>query len=62
MLQLSILSIYSGIWSGFTTIYATSVGNILAFGEDADRLVGLTSTMIGSGEIIGEYAKCYLNI
>lgn len=53
MLELSILGAYSGLEISFCAIYATTVGDMLAFGEDSDRLVGLTSTVMGVGEIVG---------
>lgn len=48
------MAIYTGVHIAFITLYLTSIGNTLLFGEDADRLVGIATTAIGVGEILGK--------
>lgn len=54
MLLLSITFFYTGLeLTFFTGVYTTCVGATKAFGNESDRLVGLTGIMIGVGEIFG---------
>ena len=54
MLLLSITFFYTGLeLTFFSGVYSTSVGATKSFGNDADRLVGLTGIFIGVGEILG---------
>uniref|UniRef100_H2YJY7 UNC93-like protein MFSD11 n=1 Tax=Ciona savignyi TaxID=51511 RepID=H2YJY7_CIOSA len=54
MMILSITFFYTGLeLTFFSGVYSTCVGATERFGEDSDKLVGLTGIMIGVGEILG---------
>nr|XP_002126089.1 UNC93-like protein MFSD11 isoform X1 [Ciona intestinalis] len=54
MMILSITFFYTGLeLTFFSGVYTTAVGATKMFGEDSDKLVGLTGIMIGVGEILG---------